>query len=652
MAVVLREYNTIEELYENLTATCGIDFNDSIGNFSGYPIQQSIPSCARESLCGGTGVTYNNQTGEIAIGQNVATTSDVTFNTVCINGSLLSDDITASTVTVCGDLTVTGTTTTVNSSTLEIKDVNITLAKGATTPTQANGGGIYLEGANTCFYYNSIADTWNLDKNLCANLLGQVTDISNHNTDDLAEGVVNLYYTTTRANTDFDTRLGTKTTDDLTEGTINLYYTTTRANTDFDTRFATKTTDDLTEGPNNLYYTDTRADARISNALSGDITVGGNLTVQGTTTTVDSNVVNIGDSIITLNADEIGAPTQDAGIEIQRGTECNVFIKFNETSDIWQYTNDGTTFTNFGTASIFTGNTDGVNEGSTNLYYTDARVDARLQSSSLNTLCDVNLSGLANGCFLAYNSLTCNFEPANPSSNVCININDIYSLSSETFATPETFTADGLTDCFLITQCVDQNSTLVYVNTIWQRPGTDYNIYNNDLCMTTMPDNGDVIYLRYLNRVEVADGSITLNHLAASTYIPVDLFTGDGNTTDFTLSLDPGSTNHLQVVVGGLMQRPGTHFNLVTVNNNPTLRFTAPPANTVEIEAYLIRIATSTNRQYTSSQYVGNGVLTDFVIENGHTVNDVLVFLNGSLIPPNEYTISGTTLQFGDAPLN
>ena len=506
MAVVLREYNTIEELYENLTATCGIDFNDSIGNFSGYPIQQSIPSCARESLCGGTGVTYNNQTGEIAIGQNVATTSDVTFNTVCINGSLLSDDITASTVRVCGDLTVTGTTTTVNSTILEIKDVNITLAKGATTPTQANGGGIYLEGANTCFYYDSIADSWNLDKNLCANLLGQVTDISNH------------------------------TTDDLTEGTINLYYTTTRANTDFDTRFATKLTTDLAEG--------------------------------------------------------------------------------------------------------------------TNLYYTDARVDTRLQSLSIDTLCDVNLSGLANGCFLAYNSLTCNFEPANPSSNVSIDINDIYCLSSETFATPETFTADGLTDCFLITQCVDQNSTLVYVNTIWQRPGTDYNIYNNDLCMTTMPDNGDVIYLRYLNRVEVADGSITLNHLAASTYIPVDLFTGDGNTTDFTLSLDPGSTNHLQVVVGGLMQRPGTHFNLVTVNNNPTLRFTAPPANTVEIEAYLIRIATTTNRQYTSNQYVGNGVLQDFTIENGHNVNDVLVFLNGSLIPPNEYTISGTTLTFGDAPLN
>ena len=75
----------------------------------------------------------------------------------------------------------------------------------------------------------------------------------------LAEGT-NLYYTDTR----FDTRLATKTTDDLAEG-ANLYYTTTRANTDFDTRLATKTTDDLAEGAN-LYYTDTRADARITNA--------------------------------------------------------------------------------------------------------------------------------------------------------------------------------------------------------------------------------------------------------------------------------------------------------------------------------------------------------------------------------------------------
>ena len=53
-------------------------------------------------------------------------------------------------------------------------------------------------------------------------------------------------------------------TDSLTEGSTNLYYTTARANADFDTRFAQQDTDDLSEGTTNLYYTDARARAAVS----------------------------------------------------------------------------------------------------------------------------------------------------------------------------------------------------------------------------------------------------------------------------------------------------------------------------------------------------------------------------------------------------
>ena len=49
--------------------------------------------------------------------------SDVTVsNNLTVGGSLLSDDITAATVTINGNLTVTGTTTTVNSTTVSIED--------------------------------------------------------------------------------------------------------------------------------------------------------------------------------------------------------------------------------------------------------------------------------------------------------------------------------------------------------------------------------------------------------------------------------------------------------------------------------------------------------------------------------------------------
>jgi len=65
------------------------------------------------------------------------------------------------------------------------------------------------------------------------------------------------------------------------------------------------------------------------------VVIAGNLTVAGTTTTIDSNTVNIGDNIITLNADETGAPSQDAGIEIERGTSSNVSLLWDETNDQW-----------------------------------------------------------------------------------------------------------------------------------------------------------------------------------------------------------------------------------------------------------------------------------------------------------------------------
>jgi hypothetical protein len=54
-----------------------------------------------------------------------------------------------------------------------------------------------------------------------------IASLSNHDTDDLSEGATNLYWTTARGDSNFDTRLATKTTSDLSEGT-NLYYTDTR----------------------------------------------------------------------------------------------------------------------------------------------------------------------------------------------------------------------------------------------------------------------------------------------------------------------------------------------------------------------------------------------------------------------------------------
>ena len=165
------------------------------------------------------------------------------------------------TLVIAGNLQVDGVTTTVNSANMAVSDLNITVADGAANAAAANGAGLTVDGASATLTYDSANDRWAMNKSLATtlvgNVTGQVSDVSNHTTTDIAEGT-NLYYTTGR----FDTALSGKTTADLTEGS-NLYYTGAR----FDTAFTAKSTTDLTEG-SNLYYTTARVNTDIDTRVT------------------------------------------------------------------------------------------------------------------------------------------------------------------------------------------------------------------------------------------------------------------------------------------------------------------------------------------------------------------------------------------------
>ena len=76
------------------------------------------------------------------------------------------------------------------------------------------------------------------------------------------------------------------------------------------------------------------------------MTVNGNLNVTGNTTTIHSTQMSVDDNIITLNGNVSGAPTLNAGIQVNRGSSANVLIQWNESTDTWQITNNGTIFGN------------------------------------------------------------------------------------------------------------------------------------------------------------------------------------------------------------------------------------------------------------------------------------------------------------------
>jgi len=149
-----------------------------------------------------------------------------------------------------------------------------------------------------------------------------------------------------------------------------------------------------------------------------NLTVSGDLIVSGSVTTIDTTNLTISDNIIVLNNDVTGTPTEDAGLEIERGTSTNVSIAWNESTDRWTFTNDGTTYYNLIVDS------DDIAEGSSNEFYDDSKVDVRIANASIDDLADVDLTTTAptNGQILSWDNANSKFVPTNQFSTTDLSV--------------------------------------------------------------------------------------------------------------------------------------------------------------------------------------------------------------------------------------
>jgi hypothetical protein len=98
--------------------------------------------------------------------------------------------------------------------------------------------------------------------------------------------------------------------------------------------------------------------------ISGDLVVTQNLTVSGVVTYANTQTLMIGDNIFVVNADLPSdvAPSEDAGFEVNRGSSSNVALIWNEATDKWTFTNDGTVYYNIPTnTAVETAQTDATN---------------------------------------------------------------------------------------------------------------------------------------------------------------------------------------------------------------------------------------------------------------------------------------------------
>ena len=99
-----------------------------------------------------------------------------------------------------------------------------------------------------------------------------------------------------------------------------------------------------------------------SASVVGNLNVDGSLYVSGNTLQINTTELMVEDNFITLNYSVSATPTENAGIEVERGSSNNVSILWNESSDKWQFTNNGVTYEDLGASSA------SINQKASNFY--------------------------------------------------------------------------------------------------------------------------------------------------------------------------------------------------------------------------------------------------------------------------------------------
>ena len=98
--------------------------------------------------------------------------------------------------------------------------------------------------------------------------------------------------------------------------------------------------------------------------VDDDMTVTGNLTVTGLSGNLSVNGLSVQDNIIDISAETTGTPTQNAGLRVVRGDEAAVQLRWTESIQKWQFTNDGTNYYDIGNG---TGSSNSISNGTSNV---------------------------------------------------------------------------------------------------------------------------------------------------------------------------------------------------------------------------------------------------------------------------------------------
>ena len=253
--------------------------------------------------------------------------------------------------------------------------------------------------------------------------------------------------------------------------------------------------------------------------------------MSGTTTYINTTTLNIGDNIITLNADIPGttAPTENAGIEVKRGTQATKQFYWNESGLRWYSDSDFYVNGNIGgSGNITISGTIDTGQGATEVY---------LMNQNVRTSDSVTFNqGTFNSTLSFTNYLYGNSKRAFDTSDSYLRLNQNNDFTSGVY-TPYNFRADGTIYAGGATYYINNGTS--YLNSL---------TLANNLVLSGTIDTGigaTEVYLMNQN-IRTSDSptfaGVTVNPIALTAYNVRDLQIKGTGGSDIGL-LGYGSSN-------------------------------------------------------------------------------------------------------------
>jgi len=561
--------DTVGAMFSSNTET-GITatYQDSDGTIDlavGNVIAVAAGASASNIASGGT-VTFAGTSNEIDVAESSGTITYGLPTNVTIGGTL-----TAATLDISGDVDIDGTLEadayTVNGTSLE-EFISDTTGAMFTSNTESGITVTYQDADNTIDLAVDAAQT----------------------------GITSLLATDIKIGEDDQTKIDFETADE-----IHFYAANAEQVYVADGIFGPQTDSDVDLGSSSVRWKDAYVD---SLTTTGAITVGGNLTVNGTTTTVNSTTVTVDDPIFTLGGDSAPGSddNKDRGIEFRwhDGSAAKLgFFGYDDSATAFTFIPDSSN-----SSEVFSGSAGNVVFGGITGTSGTISGDLTVDTSTLKVDSSNNRVGIGNASpdvsldigsftdaihvpvgttaqrpaspaagYFRYNTTTSKFEGYTDSWGA------IAGGGSGTNMDTNIFAGDGSDTTFtLSTAPDDENNLMVFVDGVFQAQNV-YSVSGTTLTFATAPANGRVITV-YHSTTTVGGSN---NSIAT--------MTGDGSDTTLTLSVNPVHENNVSVFFDGVYQSKSNYSISGT-----TLTFSTAPASGVAVEAI-----TATNTSITTA---------------------------------------------------